>query len=90
VVSYQLSVKKEKEKNMDSRLRGNDKGKKTEKEKTWIPACAGMTKKKKQKRKNMDSRLRGNDKGKKKQKKKKNSCLFVSISGSLFLLLLTY
>jgi len=47
---------------MDSRLRGNDKKKKNRKEKEWIPACAGMTRK----RKRMDSRFRGNDKKKKK------------------------
>jgi len=35
---------------MDSRLRGNDKEKKKRK-KTWIPACAGMTKKKRREKK---------------------------------------
>jgi len=38
---------------MDSRVRGNDK--KKEKEKTWIPACAGMTKKKKKKKHGQDA-----------------------------------
>jgi len=37
----------------------------TKKEKEWIPAFAGMTKK--EKRKRMDSRLRGNDKKRKKK-----------------------
>jgi len=44
---------------------------KQKQKKTWIPACAGMTKKNKN-RKNMDSRLRGNDKEKK--KRQKNPC----------------